>query len=91
MVLIGLADSLAERQVGRIILPAGTEKEDSQLGVILELGPDVDLEIKRGDWVIYSKFAGSPVMVGDRPCLLTEQKEILALVTELHDEDKDNQ
>ena len=71
-----------------IILP-DTAKEKPQEGEIVALGPGrvtdegkrIPMEIKEGDRVIYSKYAGTEYKVDDDEYLILRESDILAKVS----------
>ena len=72
-----------------IILP-DTAKEKPQEGEIVAVGPGrvtedgkgrVPMEIKAGDRVIYSKFAGTEYKDGDNELLILRESDILAKIS----------
>ncbi|AEF16751.1 co-chaperone GroES [Thermoanaerobacterium saccharolyticum] len=71
---------------GGIVLP-GTAKEKPQQGEVLAVGSGeyidgkrVELEVKVGDKVIFSKYAGTEVKLDGEEYLLLRQSDILAVV-----------
>jgi chaperonin GroES len=70
-----------------IVLP-DTAKEKPQEGKILAAGPGRILEdgkrepmdVKKGDKVLYAKYAGTEFKVDGEELLIVSQKDILALV-----------
>ncbi|ADL69596.1 MULTISPECIES: co-chaperone GroES [Thermoanaerobacterium] len=71
---------------GGIVLP-GTAKEKPQQGEVLAVGSGeyidgkrVELEVKVGDKVIFSKYAGTEVKLDGEEYLLLRQNDILAIV-----------
>jgi len=70
-----------------IVLP-DTAKEKPQEGMILAAGPGRILEdgkrepmdVKKGDKVLYAKYAGTEFKVDGEELLIVSQKDILALV-----------
>lgn len=69
-----------------IVLP-GTAKEKPQQGEILAVGSGeivdgkkVELEVKVGDKVIYSKYAGTEVKFDGQEYLILRQSDILAIL-----------
>lgn len=71
---------------GGIVLP-GTAKEKPQQGEVLAVGSGeyidgkkVELEVKVGDKVIFSKYAGTEVKLDGEEYLLLKQNDILAIV-----------
>ena len=73
---------------GGIILP-DTAKERPQEGEVLAAGPGrvlnsgkrVEMELKPGDKVIYSKYAGTEVSVEDEELLIMNSGDILARIS----------
>ena len=76
-----------ERTASGIILPE-TAKEKPQEGTVLAVGPGrrdeegkrVPMDIKKGDQVLYAKYAGTEVKVDDKKLLILKESDILALV-----------
>jgi chaperonin GroES len=65
-----------------IVLP-GAAKEDSQIAEVVAVGPGTDevkIEVKVGDRVIASKYAGTEIKYGDADYNIVSQKDILAVV-----------
>ena len=73
---------------GGIILP-DTAQERPQQGEVVAAGPGrvlengnrVEMEVKPGDIVIYSKYAGTEVEVEDEELLVMGINDILAIIT----------
>ncbi|NJR66500.1 MAG: co-chaperone GroES [Leptolyngbyaceae cyanobacterium CRU_2_3] len=76
-----------EKTAGGIFLPE-TAKEKPQVGEIAAVGPGKrsedgtrqDLEVKVGDKVLYSKYAGTDIKLGTEEYVLLSEKDILAIV-----------
>ncbi len=71
---------------GGIVLPT-TAKEKPQMAEVVSVGPggvvdgkEVVMHVKRGDKVIYSKYAGTEVKLDDKEYLIVRQSDILAIV-----------
>jgi len=70
---------------GGIILP-DTAKEKPQRGEIIAVGPGrldedgkrIAMEVKKGDKVIYAKYAGTEVKEDDEELLILRESDILA-------------
>jgi chaperonin GroES len=77
-----------EKTAGGILLP-DTAKEKPQVGEIVATGPGKrgedgarqDLEVKVGDKVLYSKYAGTDIKLGTEEYVLISEKDILAIVS----------
>jgi chaperonin GroES len=71
-----------EKTKGGIIL-AGAAKEQPQMAQVIAVGPgteDVKMEVKAGDKVIFSKYAGTEIKVDEEELIIMSQKDILAVV-----------
>ncbi len=74
---------------GGIILP-DTAKEKPQEGEVVEVGPGrvgedgnrIAMELKKGDRVIYSKFAGTEYKDDDEDYLILRESDILAKIAD---------
>ena len=75
-----------EVKKGGIIIP-DTAKEKPQEGEIVEVGPGritddgkkISLEVKKGDKVLYGKYSGTEISVGDNDYLILRETDILAV------------
>ncbi len=77
-----------ETTAGGILLPE-TAKEKPQEGRILAAGPGrwdedgkkrVPLEVSVNDRVVYAKYSGTEIKLGDKKLLILGEKDILAVV-----------
>ncbi len=75
-----------EKTASGIVLP-GAAKEQPQIAEVVEVGPggivdgkEVKMELKVGDKVIFSKYAGSEVKLEGQEYTILKQSEILAVV-----------
>jgi chaperonin GroES len=70
---------------GGIVIP-DTVKEKPQEGKIIAVGPGklsedgkrITMEVKVGDKVIYSKYAGTEIKVDDEELIIVRESDILA-------------
>lgn len=69
-----------------IVLP-GQAKEKPQQAVVVAVGPggvvdgkEVEMEVKPGDKIIYSKYAGTEVKLEDESYIIVKQSDILAII-----------
>lgn len=69
-----------------IVLP-GQSKEKPQQAEIIAVGPggvvdgkEVTMQVSIGQQVIYSKYAGTEVKLGDEEFIIVKQNDILAVV-----------
>ena len=72
---------------GGIIVP-DTAKEKPQQGKVVEVGPGrmseegkrVPVSVKKGNKVLFGKYSGTEVNVGDQEYLIIEEDQILAII-----------
>lgn len=77
----------AEEKTKSGIVLTGTAKERPQEAEVVAVGPGaivdgnrVNIEVKVGDKVLYSKYAGSEVKVDGEEYTILKQEDILAIV-----------
>ena len=70
-----------------IILAGAAGKEKPSQADVVAVGPgitsdgkEVKMEVKKGEQVIYSKYAGTDVKLGDEEFIIVKQSDILAIV-----------
>ncbi len=76
-----------EKTAGGILLP-DTAKEKPQIGEVAAVGEGkvndkgerTSVEVKVGDKVLYSKYAGTDIKLGSEEYVLLSEKDILAIV-----------
>ena len=91
MKLVPLGDRVVLKQLvaeettkSGIVLP-GQTKEKPQQAEVIAVGPgteEVKMEVAVGDQVIYSKYAGTDVKLGDDEYIVVKQNDIVAIVEE---------
>ena len=93
MKLVPLGDKIVLKQLeaeettkSGIVLP-GQAKEKPQEAEVIAVGPggmvdgkEVTMQVKVGDQVIYSKYAGNEVKLDDEEYIIVKQSDILAIV-----------
>ena len=93
MKLVPLGDRVVLKQLvakettkSGIVLP-GKDKEKPQQAEVLAVGPggvvdgkEIAMQVKVGDKVIFSKYAGTEVKLDDEEYLIVKQNDILAIV-----------
>jgi chaperonin GroES len=75
-----------EKTKSGIVLPSAS-KEKPQEAEVVAVGPggvvdgkEVKMEVKTGDKIIYSKYAGTEVKLDDKEYIIVRQSDILAIV-----------
>ena len=91
--LVPLGDKVVLKQLeaeettaSGIVLP-GQNKEKPQQAEVIAVGPgtlpdgkEVKMEVAVGDQVIYSKYTGTEVKIGDEQFIIVKQSDILAIL-----------
>jgi len=69
-----------------IVLPSNA-KEKPYMAEVIEVGPgeikdgkEIKMQVKKGDKVLYSRYAGTEIKLDDQKYLIVRQEDILALV-----------
>ena len=77
----------AEETTKSGIILAGSAKEKPEVAEVLAVGPggmvdgkEVVMQVKAGDKVIYSKYAGNEVKLDGEEYIIVRQNDILAIV-----------
>ena len=76
-----------EMTKGGIILP-DTDKEKPQEGEVIAVGPGkltedgnrIEMDLKKGDKVMYAKFSGTEINLDDEELLIMREGDVLAKV-----------
>ncbi|MCQ2541201.1 MAG: co-chaperone GroES [Lachnospiraceae bacterium] len=89
MKLVPLGDRVVLKQLkaeettkSGIVLP-GQSQEKPQQAEVVAVGPgteEVKMEVKKGDMVIYAKYAGTEVKLDKDEYIVVKQQDILAVV-----------
>jgi len=93
MKLVPLGDRVILKQLvaeettkSGIVLP-GQSKEKPQQAEVIAVGPggiidgkEIKMEVKDGDQVIYSKYAGTEVKIEEEEFIIVKQSDILAVI-----------
>lgn len=93
MKLVPLGDKVVLKQLeaeettkSGIVLP-GQAQEKPQQAEVVAVGPggvvegkEVTIQVKTGDKVIYSKYAGTDVKLGEEEFIVVKQNDIVAIV-----------
>jgi len=95
MKLVPLGDRVVLKQLlaeettkSGIVLP-GQAKEKPQQAEVIAVGPggmvdgkEIVMQVKPGDKVIYSKYAGTEVKLDDEEFIIVKQSDIVAIIEE---------
>ena len=77
----------AEEKTKSGIILTGSAKEQPQMAGVIEVGPggmvdgkEIKMEVKAGDRVIFSKYAGTEVKLDGEEYIIVRQNDILGIV-----------
>ena len=71
-----------EKTAGGLIIP-DTAKEKPQKGIVVAVGPgkkDEPITVKKGDVVLYGKYAGTEISVDGNDFLIMRESDLVAIV-----------
>ena len=77
-----------EKKKGGIILPDTVEKERSEKGKVVAVGPGkldkdgkrVPIDVKKGDVVLFTKYSPNEVKVDGKEYLIIKEDDVLAII-----------
>src|SRR5512137_1683223 len=77
-----------QKTKGGIIIP-DTAKEKPQMGEVISAGPGkktedgklVPIDVKKGDKVLFTKYAGSDIKIEGEELLIMREEDILGIIT----------
>ena len=86
-VVVKANDDLDQRTPSGLVIP-DTAKEKPQIGEVIAVGPGavgedgerLPMDVKEGDNVLYSKFAGTEVKLSGEEYLVLSARDLLAIV-----------
>ncbi|MDY6306030.1 MAG: co-chaperone GroES [Oribacterium sp.] len=80
-------EKMEETTASGIVLPGQDDKEKPGQAVVVAVGPggvvdgkEVKMQVKAGDHVLFSKYAGSEVEIDGHKYTVVKQNDILAVV-----------
>ena len=80
--------SQEEKTKSGILLPDTAEKEKSEQGKVIAVGPGrrlssgkrIPLEVKKGETVLFTKYGPNEIKVGNKEYLIAKEEDILAIL-----------
>lgn len=77
-----------EKTKAGILLPDTAEKEKPEQGKVIAVGPGkktssgkiIEMEVKAGDKVLFTKYGPNEIKVEDKEYLIAKQEDILAVL-----------
>ena len=78
-VLLSIAEG-EEKTRGGLFIPQ-TAQEKTQTGTVVEVGDDKDaIKVKKGDKVMYDKYAGTTIQIDGKDHLIIKMPDIVAVI-----------
>lgn len=71
-----------EKTAGGLFIPDNAKEKPLQ-GTVVAVGPgtkEVTMEVKKGDSVLYGKYAGTEITVEGKDYLIMKQSDLLAII-----------
>lgn len=81
-VLVKKLEQEERKTPGGIVLPESVKDEKAIRGEVVAVGTAEKIEVKEGDKVLISAYAGTEVTVDDQKYLLVKSTDILAIIEE---------
>jgi chaperonin GroES len=81
-VLVRKIEEEERRTPGGIVLPESVKDEKAIRGEVVALGTAEKLEVKEGDKVLISAYAGTEISIGEERYLLVKSPDVLAILEE---------
>ncbi len=63
-----------------IYLPENADKEESQIGTVIAVGDNEKISVKKGEKVLYAKYSGNKLEIGNEEYRLVKNEDILAII-----------
>lgn len=68
-----------EKTKGGIVLPETVDKEKSEQGRVVAVGPNTK-SVKKGDIVLFTKYGPNEVKINNKDYLIAKEEDILAII-----------
>jgi len=81
-VLVRKIEEEERRTPGGIVLPESVKDEKAIRGEVVALGTADKFDVKEGDKVLISAYAGTEIRMGEEKYLLVKSNDILAVIEE---------
>jgi len=81
-VLVKKLEQEERRTPGGIVLPESVKDEKAIRGEVVALGTADKFDVKEGDKVLVSAYAGTEIRMGEEKYLLVKSNDILAVIEE---------
>ena len=73
-------EEIQEKSAGGIFIPQ-TAQEKTQIAEVVAIGDDEMITVKKGDKVMYDKYAGTAINDNGKEYLILHMSDILAIIS----------
>ena len=73
-------EEIQEKSAGGIFIPQ-TAQEKTQIAEVVAIGDDEMITVKKGDKVMYDKYAGTAINSDGKEYLILHMSDILAIIS----------
>lgn len=77
--IIVSVEAKQEKTASGIILPEDSE-EKGQVGIVYGIGDDPTIYVKKGDRIVFNKFAGNEIAINDQVFMIMRISDVLGTV-----------
>lgn len=63
-----------------IYLPENAAEEKPQEGKVIAIGESKEIKVKKGQTVVYNRYGGTEVKIGEKEYLIVKNEDILAVI-----------
>ncbi len=81
-VLVRTIEEEERRTPGGIVLPESVKEEKAVRGEVVALGTAEKFDVKEGDKVLISAYAGTEIRIGEAKHLLVKTTDVLGIIEE---------
>lgn len=79
-ILVEPLKSDKEKTKTGIYLPENAAEEKPQEGKVIAIGESKEIKVKKGQTVIYNRYGGTEVKVGEKAYLIVKNEDVLAVM-----------
>jgi chaperonin GroES len=80
-VLLQVIESEEKKSPGGIVLPDSAKNETALQGMVLAVGSDEKIEVKKSDVVLVPRYGGTELEQDQEKLLIVKSSDILAIIT----------
>jgi len=78
-VLVKIGKNESKTKSG-IVLPENSTQERPQEGTVMAVGDDKKIRVKKGQKILFAKYSGTEIKIGQEEYLIIKNDDILAVI-----------